>query len=175
MTISTAKKIACLATLAALPSLSAGQSATLVYGNVNGWTVHTDPSQNYRCFAEALYEGGSSIRIGFNADSELYLSITDSSWSGTVAGKQYDVALQFDEESPTTFRAVGAAESSGLSVIVPSNRLAEFRKEFATRYMVSAHYGNQEPVMLSLGGSFRATTMLDECQTLMASVAAGTK
>lgn len=175
MTIRTARNIAILATLAALPSLSMGQSATLIYGNVNGWTVHTDPKQDYRCYAEALYEGDSSIRIGFDANSELYVSIVDSSWSGTVAGRQYEVALQFDEESPATYSAVGATENSGLSVTVPNSQLTQFREEFANRYMVSAHHGDHEPVMLSLGGSFRATRMLDECQTLMASVAAGTK
>lgn len=175
MTIRTAHTIACLATLAALPSLSVGQSATLVYGNVNGWTVHTDPNQDYRCFAEALYEGGSAIRIGFNANSELYVSITDSSWSGTVTGRQYEIALQFDEETPATYSAVGAAEGSALSVTLPNSQRAEFSKDFASRYMVSAHHGDREPVMLSLGGSYRATAMLEECQRLMASVAKTTK
>ena len=175
MTIRTARNLAVLATVAALPSLSIGQSATLIYGNVNGWTVHTDPNQDYRCYAEALYEGGSSIRIGFDANSQMYVSIIDSSWAGTVAGREYEIALQFDEESPATYRAVGVSDESGLSVTVPSSQRAQFREEFANRYMVSAHHGEHEPVMLSLGGSFRATRMLDECQTLMASVAASTK
>lgn len=175
MTIRTARNLAILGTLAALPSLSLGQSATLIYGNVNGWTVHTDPNQDYRCFAEALYEGGSALRIGFDADSEMYVSIIDSSWSGTVAGEQYDVALQFDEESPATFSAVGVADDSGLSVTVPDGQRTQFLEDFANRYMVSAHRGDHEPVMLSLGGSLRATRMLDECQTLMASVAASSK
>ena len=175
MTIRTACNLAVLATIAALPSLSLGQSATLIYGNVNGWTVHTDPNQDYRCYAEALYEGGSAIRIGFDADSQMYVSIIDSSWAGTVAGESYEVALQFDEETPATYSAVGVSEASGLSVTVPSVQRAQFRDDFANRYMVSAHHGDQEPVMLSLGGSSRATRMLDECQTLMASVAARTK
>jgi hypothetical protein len=58
---------------------------------------------------------------------------------------------------------------------VPQSQRAEFREEFSNRYMVSAHHGDQEPVMLSLGGSYRATRMLEECQTLMANVAASTR
>jgi len=170
MTIRTAHTLACLAAMASVPSISVGESATLIYGNVSGWTVHTDPNQDYRCFAEALYEGGSSIRIGFNADSKLYLSITDSTWAGTVAGRQYELALQFDEETPATYKAVGA-DASGLSVTVPDSQLTAFRKDFSMRYTVSAQHGDSEPVMLSLGGSYNATRMLEECQKLMAGVA----
>ena len=175
MTIRTTHTVACLAVLAALPALSLGQSATLVYGNVSGWTIHTDPNADYRCFAEAQYEGGSSIRIGFNADANLYLSIADVSWTGTVAGRQYELALQFDEEGPATYRAVGAPEDSALSVTVPNSQRAAFRKDFATRYMVRAQYGDHEPVMLSLGGSYNATRMLEECQSSMANLAERSK
>ena len=68
--------------LLCLPLFASADTGTLIYGNVSGWTVHTDPANNYRCFAEAEYEGGSTIRIGFEsaAGGALYLALSDTSW-----------------------------------------------------------------------------------------------
>jgi hypothetical protein len=161
---------ACLAVLAAVPAMTFAESSTLIYGNVSGWTVHTDPNQAYRCYAEALYDGGSSIRLGFNEQGELYLSIADSSWAGTVAGREYELELQFDELEPQRLTVRGGAENGTLSYVIPNDERPAFLKEIQVRWSISAVHGNNEPVLLSLGGSFNASMMLEDCQASMASV-----
>ena len=156
-----------LAALGTLPVMAVGNAATLIYGNVSGWTVHTDPDQAYLCYAEALYEDESSIRIGFEPeDGSLYLVITDASWGRVSASRE--IELQFDEESPLSFAASRAAGGDSVRIVIPEDRRATFLKDLKLRYVFNARYGETEPVMFSLGGSLNALRLLEECQASMA-------
>lgn len=156
--------------LASLPVVALADGATLIYGNTSGWTVHTDPSTGYHCFAEAQYEGGSSIRIGFEAnDGNLYLVLGDSSWSAPPGESADALELQFDDQPPLSFEPT-AADLDALRVTVADEDRAAFLEAFMASYSLNAQYGNHESIMLSLGGSTRATRMLQECQVTMARV-----
>ena len=170
MTPHAARSLVCLLGFAASPAIVLAEGATLIYGNVSGWTVHTDPNQSYRCFAEALYQEGSSMRIGFNENSDLYLSITDPSWVGTVAGREYVLELQFDEEDSQSYRARGGDQPGTLTFVISSDARPAFLRDFQVRWSITAAHGTREPVMLSLGGSFNASVMLEDCQSSMAAV-----
>lgn len=155
--------------LAALPVMAFADGATLVYGNTSGWTVHTDPSTGYHCFAEAQYEGGSSIRIGFEAnDGDLYLLLGDTSWSVRPGEAADALELQFDDQPPISFEPT--ATDDALRVTVADEDRASFLEAFMASYSMNAHYGSHDVIMLSLGGSMRATRMLQECQVTMARV-----
>jgi hypothetical protein len=154
--------------LVALPS-SSSAADPLVYGNVSGWTVWTDPSQQYSCFAEARYEGASSIRAGFDAvDGTLYVSFDDASWSRVVANREYELELEFDDGTAQAFRSTGLAEGKGVRFTVPDERRGPFVDAFIHGYWVSVTPAALEPVMLSLGGSSAAMGLLEECQDSMA-------
>jgi len=161
-----------VAALAFSPAIvSAGN--TFVYGNVSSWTVRTDPEQSYRCFAEVLYEGGTSIRIGYNSEQgDLYLSVTDPAWSGIRTGSAQGTTISFDDEESVHFDGTGIGMSSGgtsagVSVTIPQSARPAFLRDFMARHTMSIGLDGAEPLDLSLAGSQRATMLLDECQASM--------
>jgi len=158
------------AALMALPALASADGQTLVYGNVSGWTVRTDPAHGYRCFAEAQYEGDSSIRIGFDtADGAMNFRLSDGSWTHGVSGNE--LSLQFDDGEPLRFEAT-VADGNAVTVAIPADEQQSFIRSFTAGYSITAWFGGHEPIMLSLGGSSRATQLLSECETTMANVGA---
>ena len=152
-----------------LPLLASADAGTLIYGNTSGWTVHTDPANNFRCFAEAQYEGGSTIRLGFEsaAGGTLYLSLSDASWMQAASDGAPPLELKIDEREPMSFEPE-VADSGALVVRVPTAGRASFLEGFTLGYTLNATLGDSETIMLSLGGSMRATRMLNECQDSMA-------
>lgn len=153
-----------------MPLIALGEGGTLIYGNTSGWTVHTDPNAGYHCFAEAQYEGGSSIRVGMDgADGDLYLVLADRSWSSPGAESASGLELRFDDAAPLRFEAK-SVDVDSLKISIPDGDRAAFLQAFMASYTMNAQYGDSEVIMLSLGGSMRATRMLQECQTTMASV-----
>jgi hypothetical protein len=154
--------------LAALPAV-VGAANTFVFGNVSSWTVRTDPEHAYRCFAEVLYEGGTSIRIGYNnGEGSLYLSVTDPSWAGIRPGSKHEAAVLFDDAATFELAAMGiATESTGVNLTIPDVSRHAFLQDFMARHIMSVKVEGSRPLDLSLAGSHRATLMLEECQGSM--------
>ncbi len=170
MRMNTARKTSA-ALLAALAgtALTASAANGLVYGNVSGWTVLTDPERSYRCFAEVQYEGGTLVRIGFNsADGGLYVSFVDPALRGLAAGSEYVTMLGFDDQD--TMRANGTAlaqadrDSGGIHLAIPAANREPFIADFMARHTLTVTVDGREPLELSLAGSLRATAMLRDCQ-----------
>jgi hypothetical protein len=154
--------------LVSIPFAVFAGSKPLVYGNVSGWTVLTDPDHDYHCFAEARYEGGSFIRVGFNSSDALYMTVGDAAWTDAVAGRDYMLDLKFDDEDSRRFSSTGISDGNGLRLVVPEDQRGSFMKDFMSRYSISIGRSEHEAVTLSLGGSHNATRMLEECQVSMA-------
>ena len=169
MNIRNAKTLALTPALLCLPLIASAETGTLIYGNTSGWTVHTDPANDFRCYAEAQYEGGSTIRIGFEsaAGRTLYLSLSDDSWVGAASDSGRALELKVDERDPMSFEPK-VADDGALVVTVPATDRAAFLEGFTLGWSLNATYAGGETIMLSLGGSMRATRMLNECQDSMA-------
>jgi len=165
--------------LAASPVVSAGDS--LIYGNVSSWTVHTDPEHSYRCFTEVRYEGGTSIRIGYNTTAgDLYLSVSDASWGRMSPGSEQDMTISFDDTAQRQIAGNGIAmgargESAAVSLAIPGQSRQSFLRDFMARHTMTVSIASAEAIDLSLAGSHRAALMLEECQVAMARVAARTE
>lgn len=156
-----------------LTATAAGASDTFVYEIVGGWTVRTDRSRNYDCYAEASFDGASHIRIGFDSGTDdTYLMFADPSWQPIEEGREYRLAIGFSDGKSWTGNATGRSftvdmEQRGLYVspsAADENRLVE---SFMRAPSIELAYENHEPVVLSLSGSYRATELLRECQAAM--------
>jgi hypothetical protein len=155
-------------TLLLLPLLVAAEGRTLIFGNVTGWAVHTDPSRDFTCFAEARYEGNSWLRIGYaHAGSGAFLAISEPDLLSRVTAADSMVEITFDDADPVSF-SLGDAEDSGAVLIdIADAQQSSFLYDFAHSYAIEVRVGDGEPLTLSLGGSVGAVKMLNECQLSM--------
>ena len=162
-------------TLIAVPTTIAA-GPTYIYGNVSGWTVRTDPAQDYRCFAEVQFEGGTLIRLGFDsADSHLSVSVSDPSWPVLADGAEHSVQLAFDGKASLDATATGTLINSdlqirGIRLSIPAQAHASFISDFKARHSLEISIDGARSLDLSLAGSYRATQMLEDCQDEMARV-----
>jgi len=168
--------------IAVAPTAALAQGNTIVFDNVGGWTVRTDPAHEYRCFIEADYDNGSSVRAGFNTDSgNFYITVADYRWEWIELGVPYVVSLQFDEEPAQNFDATGVVLETqyvqpGLRIELPQ----EFEDSVVARFMHLAemHLAHEEEgaeLTLGLFGTQRAVESLDGCQIRMAQTAESTE
>lgn len=154
-------------------ALSATGGEGLVFGNVSGWTVFTDPAQAYRCFAEVQYEGGTLVGVGFDASNAgLYLSVADPEWRGIAAGSEHLAHLRFDEEAEHTVDGRGVAQADdrigGIRLQIPAPQREAFLSDFIASHTLTITIEGRDPLDLSLAGSSRATAMLRDCRSSMA-------
>jgi hypothetical protein len=160
-----------IATVAGTPAMGNGGS-TFVYGNVSSWVIRTDESQSYRCFAEVAYEGGTSIRIGYNIESaRLYLTVADPAWSGLRVGTEHPDVITFDDGEPLELTGSGVAQAAGgvaVHVTIPPASSKAFLDAFGARHTLGVAVNDGAAIELSLAGSYRAVRMLEDCQTTMA-------
>lgn len=171
--MSASKKLSALAAiLLAGLAIKAFAGNALVFGNVSGWTVYTDPEQAYSCFAEVEYEGGTLVRIGEDAEVDgLYLSITDPAWRGIVARQEHAARLSFDDAGESTATGTGLANASrgtgGIRLHLSAESREAFVSEFRASHTLTITIAGQQPLDLSLAGSLRATDMLRDCESSM--------
>lgn len=152
---------------------AATASDTFVYEIVAGWTIRTDLTQNYACYAETLYEGESILRVGFDADKRLFVRVGDPQWNRIQAGGSYDVAFDFGDDAVWTRSAEGYAFDTetaqpGLHVDIARDEAERFMTAFMHELALDVTFEDREALSLSLAGSYRAGTKLDECQATMA-------
>lgn len=138
----------------------------LVYGNVSGWTITTDPQSGYVCSAEARYEGGSFLRIGYEStgDTSLVVMVSDPDWNALLTDASYSLELRFDTDNPQILTGTGLVDRGAYRIVVAAEHSDDFLQKVGHRYALSIGAVDREPVILSLGGSLAATRMLAECQ-----------
>lgn len=151
-----------------LPLVVAAQGRTLVFGNVSGWVIHTDPAKEFTCFAEARYEGDSWLRIGYaHAGSGGFLAISDPDWLAKLEASDSMVQIAFDDADPVSFSRSESQAGGAVSINLADAEQSGFMDDFSRSYSITVRVGDGEPLMLSLGGSMGAVRMLNECQVSM--------
>jgi hypothetical protein len=190
--IVTRRSTATLLVILLAPFAATGQGNTIVFDNVGGWSVRTDPQREYRCFIEADYDNGSSVRAGFNTDNgRFYISIADYRWDWVEIGAPYTVSLQFDNEPAQNFDATGVVLEtqyiqSGLQLDVPPEAEKGLVANFMYLSEMQLSYEDDgksegietiDDIELTLGlfGTQRAIESLEGCQIRMAQTAQSTE
>ena len=167
-----------LFSLAAVALAAHANDNTYVYDNVGGWTIRTDGDRNYNCHAEAEFAGGSILRVGLGSSTgALDLSIGDPAWNSVEPGLAYRVEITFDDAAAWRFEAVGLAletelDQPSVRLTIEENVKSRFTQALMQGNALAVSYEDSElaPLSLSLAGSNRAITVLEECQATMARI-----
>ncbi|MGD8808491.1 MAG: hypothetical protein PVG24_02740 [Gammaproteobacteria bacterium] len=170
-----------LVAAALAPVAATAQGNTIVFDNVGGWTVRTDPAREYRCFIEADYDNGSSVRAGFNTDSgRFYITVADYRWDWVELGAPYVVSLQFDDEPALEFDATGVVLETdyiqpGLELVLPQELEDGIVAQFMYLTEMQLRHADGAELTLGLFGTQRAVESLEGCQIKMAQTAQSTE
>jgi len=133
-----------------------------------GWDIGVDRS-HYGCFALGMWEKGTGIRFGFDADREPYMWLFHEAWQSLENGKRYVMSMQFDGSPRWTGPAYAhrADSTPYLSMSWGKDKAATLFNEFAVSQGVSVWYGDRTVARLRLTGSYAAVQELFNCQKAM--------
>ena len=137
--------------------------------DVQGWSVYSDRSNGNACYMFSIFEGGTALRLGFNGPenpSRSYLAIGDVDWASIEDGKDYDISIRMDRESPWTATAQGMLRGE-IRFLVIQNLNVDFFDEFARKLGVQFFYEGKQIAHLSLRGSYAALSEMLECQSVI--------
>lgn len=146
------------------------------YAVVSGWSIRIDTTLNNGCFALATYEKGSVLRVGIdNRDDTVYVIFGNPDWKSIEYGKNYDVEIQFGNETEWSGTAKGisfkAPENQPyLAVtIATEDAVVNFIREYMSEKWVEFFYDGNSIDKLTLEGSYAAGMKILECQKNMRS------
>lgn len=141
--------------------------------DVNGWYIGVDTSIEDSCYMMSNYEGGSSLRVGFNMeDDDMMFIVGNENWDSIEEGKLYEIDVAFGNKGPWTGEAKGFKWDDGDSSLVLSigfdeGRAKNFINEFQQMTSVTVSYNREEIANLSLRATFAAMNEVVACQNAM--------
>jgi hypothetical protein len=155
-------------------TVAAASEDTALWGSAGGWNIRVDRTVGNGCYAVAAFEGDTIVRIGFApSGGTAYLMLGDKDWTSLEVGKEYDILITFDSESPWTAPATADRLSDGTSTLTSTFSEGEFFYEFARKHGMRVTFNNKEVLFVSLKGSVLATAELLRCQTALNDAAGG--
>ena len=140
------------------------------YSTAGDWKINIDQTVGDGCFVLAEYERGSLFRLGMDRNQDIiYVIWGDPDWRSIEFGKNYDLEVQFGDESAWSGTAQGFSfdppeNQPFLQLEADSDAGADFVLEFMQEQFVKVNYQGKEILHLSLEGSFQAGLQLLECQ-----------
>lgn len=140
--------------------------ASIPWKNVGGWIVAIDSSLGNSCFIANIYENGIVLRLGFDSTNSLgpaYIAIGSGDWKSIEVGKDYDIAIQLDQNSPWTATARGI-DMNNLKMLLVSFSDTNFVNEFVRKLGLKFSFNGNVIANLSLRGSAAAAIELIQCQ-----------
>src|SRR4051794_4029448 len=90
------------------------------WGKVSGWDVLVDTTLGNGCFIFTVYDGGTALRLGFDAnEDDAYLMVGNQKWASIEHGKDYDIEIRMDRDAPWRATATGV-DFDGLPLLMAS-------------------------------------------------------
>lgn len=132
---------------------------------VGTWEIRVDRTLGYGCFVVGSYLGGSFLRLGFDRSNKNgYVMVTNDKWRSLEVGKDYPLALRFDNDTPWR-RNARAIELGGgtIALYLPFGEVG-FLSDFARKQSLYISYGDKPVTSLRLTGTVAAVQALLECQ-----------
>jgi hypothetical protein len=160
-----------------LGTLQSHAQDVVQWKTVGDWKISVDRTLNYGCFMLVSYTRGTVVRIGFNQKAlNGYILVGNSAWRSLEVGKEYPLALQYDDETPWRGTSTGVSFTNGSNVylFLPFSK-PTFIGDFARREMLSIWYREQIVTKLPLKGSYAAAQELIVCQKTIDAARAGTE
>ena len=163
--------IAFMIATSALGPKSAQAEDVLEYSTAGSWVIAVDPSMGNGCFVFADFKGGTSFRLGFNMadDPGFYAILGNAKWRSIEYGKEYQIQIQFGDESAWEGNATGFSfdppeNQLWLVMNVDEQKVGDFAEEFMRELFVVVYYNDREILRLNLKSSYEAGLQLIECQ-----------
>src|SRR5262249_49908075 len=76
-------------------------TTVLPWKKVGNWELRIDKTVDFGCFMTASFTRGTAFRIGIDQKNlNGYVLFGNTAWKSLEVGKTYEVAFQFDTESP---------------------------------------------------------------------------
>ncbi|MEZ2128876.1 MULTISPECIES: hypothetical protein [unclassified Sinorhizobium] len=160
------KRVSAFVIMSILCAAPAHAVETIPWKDVGGWSVLLDPSLGNACFVSTVYEGGTTLRLGFdfsNAQRSIYLALGNPNWKSLEPGKDYPLKIQFDGNPlwDATARALTFSGTNFLSVVTSDPNFAD---EFSRKLAMRATFNGKQVAALRLKGSARAIDEMINCQ-----------
>jgi hypothetical protein len=159
-----------------LPNTAVSEKSVTWKEDVGGWDILVDTSQNNSCFMIAEYEGGTTLRVGFDASNDsVQFVIGNPDWRSIEHGKLYDLSVQFGNRTPWTAEGEGfwwgdSSPSLRMSVAFDKERqfdAGDFLSEYMKMTFVVVKYSGREIARLKLTGTNVAMNEVMACQTAL--------
>lgn len=146
---------------------AASATDSILWKNLNGWSVYMDPTLGNGCYVATGYDDGTMLRLGFNfttAQPTIYLALGNANWKSLEDGKDYPIQIQFDRNAAwdATATVFSIDETKYLGV---STTDVNFADEFRRKLSLKATFQGREVAHLRLNGSSSAITEMLNCQT----------
>lgn len=171
-------KYAFVAAFLAVSSVSnAYAEESIFWKKVGNWSVAMDPTMGNACYVATSYEGGTFLRLGFNFTGEkkqIFIAVGNADWKSLEAGKDYQVVIQFDNQSPWNANA-RAISFNGMPYLIVSTPDSNFANEFSHKLGMRIFFNNKQILALRLNSSSRAIDEMLNCQTAVDSALATKK
>ena len=158
------------AALAAACLTGPAAADTIHWKSVSGWDISFYPGAE-GCQAFAVFEQDTAFFIGFDStENQLSLDLTllDQRWSSLEQDKNYEVSVQFGNESPWTVTMTGLAVDGypGLHILINagSDKAALFVEEFQRKTFMEWTYQGNLLGRFTLRGSRKAFDEVIRCQ-----------
>ena len=149
--------------MASLPALA----QTAQWGQVGGWQIRVDRTVGDGCFAVQEFEGGTIVRIGYDAAAKrMYLLFTDDDWKSLEVDKVYPVRIVFD--GSTSFNGEMTGMRLGKSVwLAHRNVSSDLVQAFMEKNTMRILYQGTQIAHLSLRNTYAALMEAVTCQQAM--------
>ncbi len=154
-----------LSLVAAIPVAAQNQ----MWGTVGNWEIAIDPEIDNGCYAITSWNGGTSMRIGRNPQSQnFYFLIGNESWSSLRPDASYDVQIEFGNYPTWDVTAVGFQFDQGRSVFLHAQSTQmDFIDEFQAAPNMRILFDGAEIDNLKLTDSRSAWNEVERCQKEM--------
>jgi hypothetical protein len=160
------RRLLLAAAVLALIGTSAMAEPSAKWSQVGPWQIMVDRSIGNSCFMISSYGNGTMLRVGFNnLNNSSYFFISNPAWQSLEAGKQYQIAGQFDggQMVSWTANAVNMSGSIVLSVGFDSPSPTEVLTIFGQRLNFKLYYHGNLLANMNLNGTAAAIAETINC------------
>lgn len=136
----------------------------LRWGSAGGWDILIDQTLGDGCFIYTQYDAGTVVRLGFSPDDgEAYLMVGNTKWASIKDGKDYDIQVRMDRDSPWYVTATGV-QFDGVPFLMATTDQPDFLIDFARKNSLAVNFNGQTITSLDLSGTYAAVSEMLNCQ-----------
>lgn len=133
------------------------------WGQSDFWDVMIDPTLGNGCLAQAAFDDGSIVRIGFDrTQGSGYVTAFNMAWGDIDEGTLYEIIFALDgEQYAGEATGIYLSEVPGADIYFDN---PDFLFDIASKYTMTLYSGDVEVMSVDLTGSYQALEAAIQCQ-----------